>query len=406
MNLHISKKIFNSAYLPYLNSDKKYNVFYGGSGSGKSVFVAQALLIKACNSVRKILIIRKTLVSQKDSCWQLFLDLLSQWKIYNLCIVKKSDYEIDLPNGSKILFKGLDDPEKIKSIVGITDCWCEEATELTEDDFTQLTLRLRSADDTQFYISYNPTSKANWVYKRWHSPEAIIGDDTVVVKTTYKDNRFLPQHYIETLEQMIRTNPTYYKIYAQGEFCTLDKLVYNNWHISDFNPSEINGTRLAGLDFGYTNDPTAIVQSIATADNKLYIYKEYTEKGLTNQQIATVLKQLGVSKDVIIADSAEPKSIREIQLAGIPRIRESVKGPDSINQGIQLLQQYEIIVSPECTNVIEELENYSWQKDKQTGEYINKPIDLYNHCLDALRYSIQLLGKGKLKSFNKNILGV
>lgn len=140
---------------------------------------------------------------------------------------------MELPNGSVVLFKGLDDPEKIKSIVGITDIWVEEATELTYEDYSQLKLRLRAnADNLQMFLSFNPISKANWVYKEFFAKNT----DALVIKTTYRDNQFLPQSYIDELEKLIETNPTYYRIYALGEFCSLDKLVYNNWEISEEEP--------------------------------------------------------------------------------------------------------------------------------------------------------------------------
>lgn len=321
-----------------------------------------------------------------------------------MCAINKSDMTIELPNGSVFLFKGLDDAERIKSIVGITDVWCEECTELTVEDFEQLTLRVRAnIKNMQFFCSFNPISKANWVYKRWFENEP--DENTLIIKTTYKDNAFLPSDYVKTLEDKINTNPTYYKIYALGEFCSLDKLVYNNWTVEDFNSNDIDGELVIGLDFGFVNDLTACIASIIKED-RLYIFKEYTCRGKTNNEIAEAIKSLGFAKSTIIADSAEPKSVEELRRAGIYRIKESVKGPDSIVHGIQKLQQYDIVVHPSCIETITELENYSWQKDRQTNEYINKPIDDFNHCLDALRYSLQCLSASRLKSFNKSILGL
>ena len=404
--LHLSKKLFNDVYYPYLfDYGNRVEIYYGGAGSGKSVFIAQKILVKALQEKRRVLIIRKTMASQRDSCWQLFLDLLSKWKIKQLCIkVNYSNYYIILPNGSELLFKGLDDSEKIKSITNITDIWTEEATELTEEDFEQLDLRLRAeVDNLQIFVSFNPISKANWVYKRWFEN----GTKDFVLKTTYKDNKFLPDDYIKALENKILTNPTYYKIYALGEFCSLDKLIYNNWKVQDFNSNQVLGELICGLDFGYTNDLTAFVCSLVDSINKkIYIFKNWTATGKTNEEICKAITSLGFSKSTIIADSAEPKSIEELRRYGLYRIKASVKGPDSIMHGIQKLQEYEIIVHPSCDEIITELENYSWQKDKKTGEYINKPIDDFNHSLDALRYSLQCIDKGKLRTVNKNLLGL
>jgi phage terminase large subunit len=399
-----ARLVINDAYEPYLfDYSHRYEIYYGGAGSGKSVFIAQKILVKALDHKRKVLIVRKTLNSQKDSCWRLILEILSNWNYRTQCKVRITDYAIELPNGSTLLFKGLDDSERIKSIVGITDIWIEEATELIEEDFDQLDLRLRArASDLQMFVSFNPISKVNYVYRRWFAQEP--GDDTLVVKTTYKDNRFLPEEYIKSLEKRIHTNPTYYKIYALGEFCSLDKLVYNNWRVEAFDPPK-DGKLIVGLDFGFTNDPTAIVASIVKGDD-IFIFKEYTGIGKTNQQIAEIITSMGFAKSTIIADSAEPKSVAEIRKCGILRIKESAKGKDSIIHGIQRLQGYNIIVHPSCQNIITELENYSWIKDKATGEYTNKPIDMFNHSLDALRYSLQALDQHKFTAVSKDVLGL
>lgn len=412
IDINLKKEIFNSVYYPYLwDYTHRYEIYYGGGGSGKSHFIAQKLVCKALKYKRKILVIRKVMATQKDSCYRLFSDILSEFKIYEHCKVNKSDYEIKFPNESVILFKGMDNPEKIKSIVGISDVWIEEASEITVEDFTQLKIRLRaSVPYLQMFLSYNPISKANWVYKYFHAPTAVIPSDTVVLKTTYKDNKFLPADYIKTLETMIQTNPTYYKIYTLGEFCSLDKLVFTNWESGNFDISELKQNPklefLCGLDFGFTNDPTALISSLLDEENKtIYVIDEFYQKGLTNDKIAAVIKNKGLAKSTIIADCAEQKSITEISRSGVYRIHESAKGNDSILSGIQKLQQYKIIVHTNCENVITELENYSWTKDKNTGEYTNKPIDTFNHCLDALRYSLQCTGF-KPQFINKALLGL
>ena len=392
IRLNISRSLFNDAYFPYLfDYSNRYEVYYRGAGSGKSVFITQKILCKACTSKRKVLIIRKYATTLKDSVFQLFIDQLKKWKIYKFCKVNMSTYTITLPNESVLLFKGLDDPEKIKSITDITDIWCEEVSELSLDEFTQLDLRLRSqAGNLQIFSSFNPVSKQSFVYHKWFANGTPA--NTFILHTTYKDNKFLPKEYIEALLEKQKSNPTYYKIYALGEFCTLDKLVYYNWKQQGFNYQDIEGKLLIGLDFGFTNDPTALVASIMVG-KKIYIFREWVNTNKTNPQIAEAIKSLGFSKSIIVCDSAEPKSIEELRRNGITRARESVKGPDSILHGIQKLQEYEIIVHPSCQEVITEFENYSWQKDKKTGEYINKPIDQFNHCMDALRYSLQCVGR-------------
>jgi len=397
----------NKAYKQsLLDYSHRFEVYYGGAGSGKSVFIAQKIVLKALRDRRKALIMRKVGATIKDSVWQLVLDTLVDWKQYGRCKVNKSVFTIELPNGSVLLFKGMDDSEKIKSITGITDIWAEEATEFTEEDIEQLNLRLRAkASGLQMFFSFNPVSKANWVYRRWFKDGAVVGADTVIHKTTYKDNRFLPPEYIETIEKMAHTNPTYYRIYALGEFASLDKLVFNNWRTGRIEDTH-DWNLLCGLDFGFTNDPTAFVVSFQK-DNTLFISREYVKTGLLNDQIATVIKELGFSKSTIIGDSAEVKSIEELRRAGLYRIYPATKGQGSILQGIQKLQQYDIIVDPRCEHMITELQNYAWKKDKASGEYINEPIDEFNHCIDALRYSLQCVDKYKrMGTLNKALLGL
>ena len=406
INLNLSRTLFNDAYYPYLfNYSHRYEVFYGGAGSGKSHFIAQKLLLKCLREKRKLLVIRKVGRTLKDSCFQLFLDLLSQWRIITYCAINRTTLSIDLPNGSTILFKGLDDSEKIKSITAITDIWAEEATELTEDEFSQLDLRLRARiKHLQFLLSFNPVSKANWCFKHWFAGEPPAG--TFILKTTYRDNRFLPADYVASLEAMATSNPTYYRIYALGEFCSLDRLVYTNWRVQSAEDAPA-GALIIGLDFGYANDASALIVARIDEENKrIYIMDEVYKTGMLNDEIANIILYKGLQKEIIIADSAEQKSIEEIKRAGVARIRPAAKGQGSILQGIQKLQQYELIVSPSCVNTLIELQNYAWKKDRTTNEYINEPCDAYNHALDALRYALQCVKTNRIKTLNKGVLNL
>ena len=306
---------------------------------------------------------------------------------------------------------GLDDPEKIKSIAGLTDAWLEEATEFTLDDFSQVNLRIRDpkAEDQEICLSFNPVSKASWCYLQFFADDPSLDAfrKTVrIVHTTYLDNPHLPQDYIDALLLMKNTNEVYYKIYALGEFGSLDKLIYNNWQKMDFDIDQIKGQPLCGLDFGYTNDPTAFVYSVLVPEERrIYVCKEWGGTGYLNNTIAEKIKETGFAKSLIVADSAEQKSIEEIKRLGVSRIKPCAKGKGSILQGIQKLQQYELIIHPSCVNVIEELQNYAWKKDKNTNEYINEPIDLWNHYLDSLRYSLQCLdARVQLETMKKDLL--
>lgn len=411
MKINLKKSIFNKAYLPYLQDySKRYEIYYGGAGSGKSKFVSQKLVYKAMQSLRKILVLRKVNRTTKNSTFQILQDTLSEWKLLPYCKVNKTDFSIMLPNGSQFICIGLDDQEKLKSIVGLTDAWLEEATEFTQNDFNQVDLRIRErVDASQIILSFNPVSKANWCFLQFFKEDPTLDAFRAgcnIVHTNYLDNKFLPEEYIKSLLLLETTNPVFYKIYALGEFGSLDKLVYNNWQSIEFDYTQIKGKRCLGLDFGYTNDPTALTCSIVDDENKrLYVYQTWGGTGYLNDQIAKKLIELGYGRSTIIADSAEAKSIDEIKLAGVRRILPATKGPGSILQGIQRVQQYEIIVHPSCIELIEELQNYSWTKDKATNEYINKPVDKFNHYLDALRYSLQCIDdRPKIKMMDKSLL--
>lgn len=330
-----------------------------------------------------------------------------------MCQVNKTTQRISLPNNSEILFTGLDDVEKLKSITGISDIFIEEATELTQEDFLQLNLRLRaSISNLQMFICFNPVSKSNWCYKMWFSDQAKVDKNTtMILHTTYKDNRFLPKEYVEAIESYKETDMTYYKIYALGEFATLDKLVFTNWEVGDCGEAfDAEGRplphieSLCGLDWGFTNDTTAFIFSLLDEENKtIYICDAWGDTGMLNSDIARKIIDTGYGKALIIADSAEPKSIEELKEMGVARVKAAKKGKGSIIAGIQKLKAYKIIVSPELTQVIEEFSNYSWKKDKSTGEYVNEPIDEWNHYIDALRYSLQC-SKKKLRTLNKSAL--
>lgn len=398
LNFPQPSKVFNKQIYDSLKDYSRFiEVWYGGASSGKSHGVVQKVVLKSLSNwkyPRKVLWLRKVDRTIKDSIFADVQDCLSNWNILQFCKINNSDRTIKLPNGAIFLFKGMDDPEKIKSIKNISDVVMEEASEFTLDDFTQLTLRLREPKhpQRQLFAMFNPVSKVNWTYKQWFDPNVEIDHDRVVIHhSTYKDNRFLDADNIATIENLKRTNPAYYKIYTLGEFATLDKLVF-----PVFQKQRLHATDLVdipsyfGLDFGFVNDPSAFIHVKVDQKNKrLYVLEEYTKKGLLNNEIARVIKQMGYSKEVITADAAEQKSIAELKRDGIARVRPAKKGPDSVIQGISFLQQYELVVDDRCVKLIEELENYTYQKDRATNEYINKPVDSYNHCIDAIRYAVE-----------------
>lgn len=404
LNINPSKVFNRHIYDHLFDYDTFTEVHYGGASSGKSHGVFQKIVIKALKDwkkPRKILVLRKVGATVRDSVFADVQATLSYFGILNMCKVNMSAFRIELPNGAEFIFKGMDNPEKIKSIKGISDVVMEEASEFTLDDYTQLTLRLRDKahKQKQIYLMFNPVSKANWVYNAFFVKKP---KNTVVYQTTYKDNRFLDTLTRENIEELANRNEAYYKIYALGEFATLDKLVFPKYTKALLNKDDLRQiTSYFGLDYGFINDPSAFMHVKIDDDRKrLYVLEEYVKKGLTNDKIAESITALGYAKEPIRSDSAEKKSNQELRNLGIPRVIDVKKGAGSVMQGIQYLLQYEWIVDERCVKTIEELENYTWKKDKATNEYINEPVDSYNHCLDAIRYAIQdKITKSKIKTF-------
>lgn len=399
------RKIFNKHIFDNLYDYSTFTeVHYGGASSGKSHGVIQKVVFKACQNwkyPRKILFLRKVGATVHDSIFEDVKQCLESWQLLDKCKVNNSAYRIELPNGAQFIFKGLDNPEKIKSIKGVSDVVMEEASEFTLDDYTQLTLRLRDKrhKDKQIYLMFNPVSKSNWVYNAFFVKNP---KNTVVYQTTYKDNRFLDRVTVENIEELANRNEAYYKIYALGEFATLDKLVFPKYEKRLLNKRELEHLpAYFGLDYGFINDPSALLHVRVDDENKrLYVVEEFVKKGLTNDKIAEAIKALGYAKEEIQADSAEKKSNQELRNLGVARVVDVKKGPGSVMQGIQYLLQYDWIVDERCVKLIEELENYTWKKDKKTNEYTNEPVDSYNHCIDAIRYALQnRIYKAKIKLF-------
>lgn len=390
-------KVFNKHIFDIRDDYTRFTeIHYGGASSGKSHGVVQKVVMKACKKwrkPRKVLFLRKVGRSIRDSIFADVVACLSDWNLLDRCKVNMTDFRITLPNGAEFLFKGMDDPEKIKSIKGISDVVMEEATEFTLDDYTQLTLRLRDRGHKfrQIFLMFNPVSKSNWVYKQFFA-EGVTNDPKRIRihHTSYKNNRFLDKENRQTIEELADRNPAYYRIYALGEFATLDKLVFPKFKTALLNKDKLKSLpSFFGLDYGYVNDPSAFVHvKIDEANKKLYILEEYVKKHMLNDEIAKVIQELGYGKEDIYADSAEQKSNAELRVKGLSRVHDVKKGKGSILSGLQFIQQYEIVIDERCFKVIEEFENYTWQKDKKTGEYVNIPVDAYNHTIDAIRYAL------------------
>jgi phage terminase large subunit len=375
-------ELFNPLIYDLQKSNKRFVISYGSAGSGKSVTQTQHEIIKCLSNKEKLLVTRKVGSTLNDSVISLFMTILSQWGLSEFINENKSRQFIDFANGSQVLFKGMDDAEKIKSIAGLTRIWNEEATELTMADFKQLNLRLRGRDNLQMTSTFNPIDENHWI-KSHFIDNPTIRDKTDIFKTTYKDNKFIDEAYKQELESYALIDPNYYRIYALGEWGGLTEgRIFSNWEEIDELPN-IAG-QWYGLDFGYTNDPTGIVKTVKMM-GCLYFDEVCYRKGLTNSDIAAVLRDDGYSGELVICDSAEPKSIEELRRLGINAIPAN-KGQGSVNAGIDFLRRSKIFITKRSENIRKENRYYQWQQTK-SGLFINTPKDFLNHLIDPMRYA-------------------
>jgi phage terminase large subunit len=395
LKLKVEPSAFNSVYRPYFTDDHRIQIFFGGSSSGKSYFLGQRVVLDTIRG-RNTLVLRNVARTIRSSCWNEIIKAIARMGLKEYFQVGASEMIIRCKiNGSQILFAGLDDVEKIKSITPeegpLTDLWIEEATEIDYKDYKQLEKRLRGRSQftKRVTLSFNPIYKDHWLFKEffggWDDSKREYRDETLsILKTTYKDNRFLNPDDIRALET--ERDEYYRNVYTLGNWGVLGDVIFRNWCTSDL--SAFNTDKpLFGLDFGFSSDPAASVKvHYDRAGKKIYILDELHEKGMTNSQLAETLKPW-VGGHYITCDSSEPKSIKELQNLGIRAIGAK-KGPDSIMHGIQWLQGHELIVDVKCQHTKNELQLYQWRKDKD-GQSMRVPEDRNNHLIDALRYCLE-----------------
>jgi phage terminase large subunit len=394
--------IVGKGYGSFWRYKGRYRVCKGSRASKKSKTTALWFVVNMMKYPQaNTLVVRKTFRTLKDSC---FTEL--KWAVHRLKVdawweFKESPLEATYkPTGQKIYFRGLDDPLKVTSItvdVGVL-CWAwlEEAYEvMKEDDFNILDESIRggipegSGLFKQWTITFNPWNEHHWLKKRFFdNPD----DETLALTTTYMCNEWLDEADIKVFEDMKKRNPRRYAVAGLGGWGIVDGLVYENWKEERFDIDEVRSRpgiiSAFGLDFGYTNDPSTLFCGLLDQKAKqLFVFDEMYEKGLSNKKIADNIKNMGYGKERITADSAEPKSIDELKSLGL-RVKGAAKGKDSIKNGIQWIQDLEIIIHPSCVNFITEISNYTWDQDK-FGNKLNVPIDDFNHLMDAMRYALE-----------------
>lgn len=383
----------------------RYRVCKGSRASKKSKTTALWYAIwlnKKGYEKANLVVFRKTYRTIKDSC---FTDL--QWALERIGVI--DEWNITLSplemtrkaTGQKILFRGLDDTLKITSITvkhgALCWAWLEEAYEvMNEADFDILDESIRGECPEplfkQWTITFNPWNEHHWLKNRFFDAPS---SDTLAMTTNYMCNEWLDKADIKVFEDMKKRNPRRYAVAGLGGWGIVDGLVYENWREEAFDPKDSAFLQAHpglvsafGLDFGYTNDPTAFFCGLLDMKNKqLFVFDEMYEKGLSNKRIAENIIAMGYGKERITADSAEPKSIDELKSLGL-HVKAAAKGKDSIQNGIQWIQDLEIIIHPRCVNFLTEISNYTWDKDK-FGNKLNVPIDDFNHLNDAMRYACE-----------------
>ena len=423
MNLKINQKrvhlpdYVGRGYGTYWRWKGRYRVCKGSRASKKSKTTALWYIVNMMKYPdANLLVVRKVFRTLKDSC---FTEL--KWAINRLGVaehweIKESPLEMTYTNKQgkqqKIYFRGLDDPLKVTSITVengfLCWMWIEEAYEISnENDFNMLDESIRGAvpPETKLFkqitLTFNPWNEHHWMKKRFFdNPD----DETLAMTTNYLCNEWLDDADRKVFETMKRNNPRRYRVAGLGDWGIVEGLIFENWEEKAFSVQEITalpGVRSAfGLDFGYTNDPAALFCGLIDQSSKtIWVFDEIYKRGMSNEAIAEEVTRAGYSKEKIKADCAEPKSIDRLYTLGISHIQRSRKGKDSINNGIDFIQDYHIIIHPKCVNFITEISNYTWDTDNKTGKKLNKPIDDFNHLMDAMRYALEDFSRGDTFSF-------
>lgn len=410
IQLNLSKDLFVPKFYPLLlDYSSRWEVYMGSAGSSKSYFITQKLIVRALREPIKILVCRRTGATIRNTCFSLFKDILAKWKLYPQYVkIRETDFNIKFPNGSEIIFLGLDEETKLLSLNNIGCIFIEEVFEVPKSIVEQLNLRLRgNAQNKQILMAFNPISKNHWLYDfcEVNPPSSFR-----YTHSTYKDNPFLDEAYLAELEEMYIRNPAKARIFCDGEWgVDAEGLVITNWRKEEFDPMELAAKgyeHRVGMDIGWV-DPSAVINTLYDRANKtIYVFEEFYKSGCQLSDLVTAIKSMNINKTRIYVDSAEPRSIMFFKQEGINAVA-CTKGANSVKAGLMFLQDHLIIVHPSCQNFITELENFSYIKSKQTGEWTEQTTHEWSHAIDACRYGYSdIYTQTKLKTFNKSVLGL
>ena len=405
INLKLSKSLFVPKFFPMLlDYNSRWEVYMGSAGSAKSYFITQKLIVRACNEKIKIMVCRRTGATIRNTCFSLFKDILTKWKLINHVKIRETDFNIKFPNGSEIIFIGLDEETKLLSLNGIGVIFIEEVYEVPKPIVEQLNLRLRgNTPNQQIIMAFNPISKKSWLYDFC---EVNPPTSFKFIHSTYKDNPFLNKEYIAELEELYKRNPAKARIFCDGNWgVDAEGLVITNWRTQDFDAMALAAKGLehrVGMDMGWI-DKSAIADTLYDRKNRvIYVFNEFYKSGCQLSELSTAIKNMNIGKTKLYVDAAEPRSIEYFRKDGI-NATASIKGKDSVKAGLMFLQDNLIIVHPRCKNFIMELENFSYIRSKQTGEWTEETTHEFSHAIDACRYAYSdIYTNTKLKTLSKS----
>jgi phage terminase large subunit len=392
--------ILSESFEPCLYDQHRYLVLCGGAGSGKSEFAARKVFYRCATEGRhRFLVMRKIRKTLAESTIEVVRNVLAENNVVHE--FNKSEQIITFAGQggmNQVLFWGLDDPEKIKSIKGITSIWLEETTEFTKEDFLQIDLRLRDPGPAyhQIMLTFNPLeAEARWLKDMFFG--AVPNPDAFVRRSTLADNPVaeVRERYAARLAALQEQDPTMYQVYALGEWAALTGQVYN-WDVQPL-PKDVGFDEVwYGGDFGYSVDPAAIVRIYRKAD-EFWLEEVVYRTGLTNQMLAREMRLAGMTgNETVYFDSAEPKSIAELQNEGFV-VRPAEKGPDSVRAGIDFIKSRKVHIVPGSVHLAHEVSGYCWRKDKN-GDLLPEPVKLNDHLMDAARYGIYShCGRGEVR---------
>ena len=408
VNLNLKKDLFAPKFYPLLTDySHRWEVYLGSAGSGKSYFITQKIIYRCLTEQVRVLVCRRYGTTIRNTCFSLFKDILNKWKLTPYVKIRETDFNIKFPNGSEIIFTGLDEETKLLSLNNIGVIFIEEAFEVPQAIVEQLNLRLRGkVKNQQIMMAFNPISKNSWLFDFCNNPP----DSYLFTHSTYKDNPFLTAEYVASLEELYKRNPAKARVFCDGEWgVNPDGLVLTNWTTQDFNPLDLaaKGYELrAGMDLGWV-DKTAIIDSLYDRENKtIYVFNEFYKSGCQLSELVDALKDMNLTKTKVYVDAAEPRSIEYFRKNGI-NATACAKGKDSVKAGLMFLQDNRIVVHPSCRNFINELENFSYIQSKLTGEWTEDTTHEYSHAIDACRYGYSdIYTQTKLKTFDKSVLGL